>query len=296
MAKRSKKGPEFVKWFTPLLDALRAKGGSGRPREVVDWIAQACNVSEEEQNRQSEKGVPQFYNQVAWARLYLVKGGFLDESSPRGVWVLTDKGQKTKLRHTQALAVFSDVQRQMSKGRGADQTQADTIVEAASDAEDESPPDIEESHRGRVLQVLKEMPPFGFERFCQRLLRESGFEEVVVTKKSKDGGIDGFGVLRLNSFVALPVCFQCKRYSGTVGSEDIQKFRGAMATRAEKGLFLTTGTFTKGAKAEAIQDKTHPIELIDGEKLVDQLEQLALGLRPVTAFEVDEGFFAQFCE
>jgi len=125
-------------------------------------------------------------------------------------------------------------------------------------------------------------------------LREAGFEQVVVTGKSNDGGIDGHGVLSVNHFVSFRVLFQCKRYSGTVAPAQVRDFRGAMQGRADKGLILTTGSFTTEAKREASRDGAPPIELVDGDELVELFAKLELGLRPVTTYEVDEAFFAEY--
>ena len=134
----------------------------------------------------------------------------------------------------------------------------------------------------------------GFERLCQRLLRESGFESVTVTGRSGDGGLDGIGVLQVNAFVSFKVLFQCKRYIGSVAPSQVRDFRGAMMGRADKGIILTTGTFTSDAKKEAVRDGVPPIELVDGEKLLDMFETLELGLKPKKAYEIDEKFFDDF--
>jgi restriction system protein len=138
------------------------------------------------------------------------------------------------------------------------------------------------------------LPPSGFEQFSQRLLREAGFTQVVVTGSSGDGGIDGHGTLQVNPLVSFKVLFQCKRYSKSVVPSQVRDFRGAMAGRADKGIIITTGTFTAEARREASRDGVPPIELIDGEKLVDMMEELELGLKPVKAYEIDEAFFQQF--
>jgi restriction system protein len=140
------------------------------------------------------------------------------------------------------------------------------------------------------------LSPSGFERICQRLLREAGFEKVEVTGRSGDGGIDGNGVLQLNPFVSFQVLFQCKRYEGNVTASQVRDFRGAMMGRAEKGIILTTGRFTADAEREATRDGVQPIELVDGDKLVSMFEQLELGMRPQTVYEVDEAFFEPFKE
>ena len=143
-------------------------------------------------------------------------------------------------------------------------------------------------HRVILLNKLMELPPNGFERLCQRLLRESGFESVTVTGRSGDGGLDGLGILEVNPLVSFKVLFQCKRYSGSVTPSQVRDFRGAMMGRADKGIILTTGTFTSEARKEAIRDGVPPIELVDGEKLLDMFEELELGLKPKTAYDVDE--------
>jgi restriction system protein len=137
-----------------------------------------------------------------------------------------------------------------------------------------------------LLNTLKNLPPDGFERICQRLLRESGFEQVNVTGRSGDGGIDGIGVLQVNPFVSFKVLFQCKRFQGSVGAPVIRDFRGAMMGRADKGIIMTTGTFTMDAKKEARRDGVTPIELVDGEKLVEMFEMYEIGLKPVKTFEL----------
>jgi restriction system protein len=145
-----------------------------------------------------------------------------------------------------------------------------------------------------VLELMQALPAAGFEELCQAILREAGFNEVVVTGRSGDKGIDGYGTLQINPLVSFKVLFQCKRYKESVSSSDVRDFRGAMAGRADIGIFITTGTFTAEARREASRDGVTPIELIDGDKLVDMLENLELGLLPVKSFEVDTSFFEKF--
>jgi restriction system protein len=146
-----------------------------------------------------------------------------------------------------------------------------------------------------LLAILKSLPSAGFERVCQRLLRESGFQQVTITGRTGDGGIDGDGVVQVNPFVSFRVLFQCKRYdSSAVSASQVRDFRGAMAGRADKGIVLTTGSFSADARKEAIRDGVPPIELVDGEKIVQMFEMLELGLRPVRTFEVDNAFFDEF--
>ena len=160
------------------------------------------------------------------------------------------------------------------------------------DAEDRRVSGAEESDE--LLATLKALPPGGFERICQRLLRESGFQQVTVTGRSGDGGIDGFGVLEVNPLVSFNVLFQCKRFRGSVPPSVVRDFRGAMQGRADKGIIITTGTFTSEAKKEARRDGAPPIELVDAEKLVEMFQSLELGVVPKTVYEVDQEFFDEF--
>jgi len=284
-------GPAFVRFFGPVIAALHDLGGSARPSEVRDWIVRELHISEEEQAEALPSGNPRFDNQVAWARFYLAKAGLVD-SSKRGVWALSDQGRSAHpLSSDQSFDLFKAVQAGFPRSR-PDRDASDDDEEAAPDSTDSETL----THRQQVLELLRNLPPDGFERFCQRLLRESGFEEVTVTGKSGDGGIDGIGILQVNSLVSFRVLFQCKRYAGSnpVTPSQVRDFRGAMTGRADKGIIITTGSFTSEAKREAVREGAPPIELVDSEKLVSMLEDLELGLSPVRAFRIEETFFDQF--
>jgi restriction system protein len=149
-------------------------------------------------------------------------------------------------------------------------------------------------YRTQVLRVMRGLPASGFEQLCQRVLREAGFTQVIVTGRSGDQGIDGYGTLQINPLVSFQVLFQCKRYKESVSAPHVRDFRGAMAGRADKGIIITTGTFTVEARREASRDGVPPIELIDGDKLVDLLKNLKLGIRRVTSYEMEATFFDEF--
>ena len=285
-------GPKFVSYFVPLVEALRDLGGSARPAEVRQAIAAKLGLSDETLTETMQSGLPRFDNQVAWARFYLAKAGIIDASS-RGVWTLTEKGrQLDKFTRADALQLFKDVHARFHGAeKDADVGENEEATEAPPEDGAVSPTS---TYRQLVLERLRNLPAAGFERFAQRLLRESDFEEVTVTGRSGDGGIDGVGILQVNALVSFKVLFQCKKYSGAVTASHVRDFRGAMQGRADKGIILTTGTFTADAKREAIRDGVPPIELVDNEKLVSMLEKLELGLRPVKAFTIDEAFFGEF--
>ena len=287
--RKSIEGTKFLRYFGPLLDALRRLGGSGSPDEVVEQIAIDMNLSDAEQNEVVASGGSRLKTNVAWARFYLVREGLLD-SSKRGVWSLTEKGRSTRLSVEQAGEIFARWVKVFDKQRKAKVVQAEPIAEQVAEASGAASND----YRSATLDVLLALPPSGFERLAQRLLREAGFTQVTVTGRSGDGGIDGFGTLEINHLLSFKVLFQCKRYAKSVSPSQVRDFRGAMAGRADKGIIFTTGTFTAEARREAARDGVPPIELIDGDKLLDILERLELGLRPVTTFEIDFGFFSEF--
>lgn len=287
------KVPQHFRFIIPIIEVLNELGGSGRAGEVSDLVIEKLNIPEEEIAETIKSGASRIKNQIQWARLLLVKTGYLD-SSQRGVWTLTEKGMNANLTDQDLLDLY-DLRKKLGKEyREAKSNVVKENVPAINetDIEDEVIRDVD--YKTALLEQLKSLSPNGFERICQRLLRESGFEQVKVTGRSGDGGIDGIGLLQVNPFVSFKVIFQCKRYQGSVSPSQIRDFRGAMLGRADKGIFMTTGTFTSDAKKEARRDGVPPIELVDGEKLIEMFELVELGLKPVKTYEIDAKFFDEF--
>jgi len=291
-------GPQFVVWMPRVLDCLRALGDSANSSEAIDWLGKKFEVSEEERSRTNKYNVRHFDNKVAWAKQYLTWEGMID-ASKRGIWALTAKGKTTMLSHAEGLAIVRKWvaihQKRIKEKKTNEKPSEQTAVETSEDTEDaETAPTVEEREEQNLLSVLLSLTPSGFERVCMRMMRESGFEKVEVTGKSHDQGIDGVGLLLVNRFVTIKVVFQCKRYSGSVGRPQVAEFRNSVMGRAEKGIIITTGTFTSEAIREATRDGVIPIELVDGEKLVKIFEDLELGVKPKTIYEVDHAFFEPF--
>jgi len=280
---------EFARFCMPILQTLRDIGGSGNASEVVDSVITKLNIPETEQQVVNKNGQSRLENQVQWARFYMTRAGYMDSSS-RGVWTLTEKGREVDLvtlDHSAAIRSVRSAVAAVRKTLPKQETSEDGITEQSLDTLD---------YRGQLLRTLKTISPAGFERFCQRLLREGGFQQVNITGRSGDGGIDGNGILAINPLVSFYVLFQCKRYNGAVTPSQVRDFRGAMTGRADKGLVITTGTFTLEAKKEARRDGAPPIELVDGDKLIEMCEQLEFGLIPKKTFTVDSKFFDDFKE
>ena len=290
-----REGAQLGRYINPILRVLKKLGGSGRPVEIYDLVAEEVGLSEEERAEEKPSGGSRFENQVAWARFYLARAGFID-SSRRGVWSLTDKGLNRPELSSREL---DDLIRQVQDAAHGTQpvipfSATTTNMEAPPPEEGPRPETLSSDHRARLMDVLISLPPSGFERLCQRLLRESGFERVTVTGRSGDGGIDGVGIVAVNPFVSFKVLFQCKRYSGALGAPQVRDFRGAMMGRADKGIIMTTGVVTGDALKEASRDGVPPIEVIDGGKLLDLFEEFELGLVPRRAYDLDERFFEEF--
>jgi restriction system protein len=278
--------PTFDDLLWPTLQALKAMGGSASNDELLAKVIELEHIAEpvaaliHTDNRQTKLG----YN-LAWAKTYLKRVGAIGNSS-RGVWAITDVGEQMSqadVARVPSLVRKQDYERKQSHS-------APEISTEEAVAANQPPP--EETWKDRLLSVLRSMSPDAFERLAQRLLREAGFIKVEVTGRSGDGGIDGLGVLRVN-LLSFQVLFQCKRYQGTVGAGAVRDFRGAMVGRSDKGLIITTGTFSGDAKREPTRDGAPAIDLIDGDQLCDLLKSLKLGVSTelVERVVVDEPWF-----
>jgi len=261
------KFPTYDTMLNPLLQAVKDLGGSGTIEEIETRAAEIMALPPEQfEILQDPKrpGRTKFQYRLAWARTYLRRYGLL-ENSARGVWAVTASGRNTAKVDEKEVVKAVKEQLALEKEEAPEEEEGEEVT---------TPP----SWRDALMETLLAIKPEQFERLIQRLLRESGFSQVEVTGRSGDGGIDGKGILRLDGLLGFHVIYQAKRYSGAVSPSQVRDFRGAMVGRADKGLFITTGTFTSPAAKEAIRDGAPPIDLIDGDQLVDKLKELSLGV------------------
>jgi restriction system protein len=274
--------PTYDEMFNPLIEALRSLGGSAAVAEIEEKVAEILKLTDEEISDIHRGNRTKLSYRLAWARNYLKRYGLIDNSS-RGVWALTQLGLETKSvekeevnKAVKSLDRKSSIEEEVAEGQVPD-----TAAELWQDV---------------LLQELLKITPEAFERLCQRILRESGFVQVEVTGRSGDGGIDGRGIVKIGGLLSFHIIFQCKRYAGSVSSQQIRDFRGAMVGRSDKGLFITTGTFTRDAKQEASRDGAPPVDLIDGEDLVEKLKELRLGVKVETeeVVEIDQDWIKNF--
>jgi restriction system protein len=284
------KGPEFLRYINPVLTILQANGGAGDSTNVIEQVIEKLGITDEELEQTTSNGQSRIRNQIQWARFYLFKAGLIDNSQ-RGVWRLTNEGLEKNISDDDVYSLFKSVQESVKK---VPTTTAPIDKPKKLEKEFEETTTEDEEHSLSLLNLIHNLPAAGFEKLCKRLLTEIGINDIVVTGGSGDQGIDGKGLVKLNDVVSLNIVFQCKKYKETVSPHHVRDFRGAMQGRGEKGLIITTGRFTKEAKNEANRDGVTPIELIDGDRLVQLFEKHHLGLKPVVVFEIDHEFFKSF--
>jgi len=251
---------------------LTELGGSGSNDEINNKVIDILQLPEELLNKMHKNfNQTEFEYQMAWVRTMLKNQGLI-ENSKRGVWAIK---ANQEINIPKYKIVF-------------DKSLAKKIDEEITD---------DEEWRQKLLNVISEnLSPNAFERLVQRILREKGFSQVEVKGRTGDGGIDGVGIAKINGILSFHIIFQCKRYKGKVGAKDMRDFRGAMVGRTDKGLFITTGMFTRDAIAEASRDGAPVIDLIDGDLLVEKLKELGLGVSVEFKEEVtiDEDWFKNF--
>lgn len=291
MAKKKKiKSPTQLELVEPTFSALVELGGSATISEIYERVVAMLNLPDsviDEPHKGNASQQTELEYQLAWARTRLKNYGAISNSK-RGVWMITPEfADKTSISR-------SDVTEHIKKTKLAGKTdaEAEKILNDGDPTDDgiDAPEELE-PWKTELADTLHNMNPYAFERLAMLLLRECGFSQVRVTKKSGDGGIDGTGKLRINGIFSFNVAFQCKRYTGSVSAGDIRDFRGSLTTDIEKGIFITTGTFTRAAREEASNAGKQQIDLIDGTEFIGKLIEYRLGVTEKTIYEVDKAFF-----
>ena len=278
--------PNYATLIEATFSALKMIGGSGKNDEINSKVAEILELSNEVQDipHLNSSSLSEVNYRCAWARTILKNYGAL-ENSARSVWTI--KPEFTGIDSVDGAIVekFRNIK--------SEKTQKFNTAEEKMEEQGVDVPEEVKPWRKRLYEVLINMDPYGFERLTQRVLRECGFTNVVVTKKSGDGGIDGTGKLKINGIFSFNIAFQCKRYQGSVGAGDIRDFRGSLTTDIEKGVFITTGSFSKPAIEEASNPGKQQIDLIDGEEFITKLAEFGIGVKEVKDYEIDEQFFAK---
>lgn len=290
MGKRSKKkSPTYTDLIVPTFKSLIDLGGSGTNGEIYDKILKNMNLTKEaiEESHLGSTNQTELQYQLAWARTYLKNYGVISNSN-RCVWSVEPKflnSDPETLAPTQIVAFTSN------KNRKEIDKINDKSKELKIEPDEEDIPEENRPWRNQLSNILHNMDPFSFERLTQRVLRECGFIEVNVTKKTNDGGIDGVGKLKINGIITFNIAFQCKRYKESISANVIRDFRGSLKSNIEKGIFITTSNFTQAAKKEARETGKKSIDLIDGEEFIDKLIEFEIGVKEQKIYNVDESFF-----
>lgn len=279
--------PTYDEMMNPLISALKELGGSGTIDEINEKVFGIMELPNDIlEIPHGDKGSrSEVEYRLAWTRTYLKRSGLLENSS-RGVWSLTSESKNADQLNTKDIV---NLVRSLSKAERKEKAENEDF-----DTNDLDAPEEFQNWRNDLKNILFEIKPDAFERLFKRILRESGFHQVEVTGKSGDGGIDGKGIFRIAGFISFNVLFQCKRYRDkSVTASDVRDFRGALQGRADKGLFVTTSSFTRDAVREATRDGAPPIDLIDGDALIDKLKELQLGLEIeiVEKIEINKEWF-----
>ncbi len=272
--------PKYGELITATYTALKLLGGSGKNDEIYEKAVELLNLSDDvlEIPHLNSSSMSEVSYRLAWARTLLKNHGAI-ENSKRAVWTITPAFSNVDVVDGNAI----EKAHHRTSAPGKD-------IPSKSDPDDI--PDEVRPWRKKLFDVLIKMNPYAFERLTQRVLRECGFTQVEVTRKSGDGGIDGTGKLRINGIFSFNIAFQCKRYQGIVSSGDIRDFRGSLTTNIEKGVFITTGSFSKAAIEEASSPGKQQIDLIDGEEFITKLAEFGIGVHEVKDFDIDEEYFA----
>ena len=293
LRRKSRKGeifmtaiPNYATLIEATFSALKMLGGSGKNDEINSKVAEILELSNEVQDipHLNSSSLSEVNYRCAWARTILKNYGAL-ENSARSVWTIKPEFTGIDSVDGAIIEKFRNIK--------SEKTQKFNTAEEKMEEQGVDVPEEVKPWRKRLYEVLINMDPYGFERLTQRVLRECGFTNVVVTKKSGDGGIDGTGKLKINGIFSFNIAFQCKRYQGSVGAGDIRDFRGSLTTDIEKGVFITTGSFSKPAIEEASNPGKQQIDLIDGEEFITKLAEFGIGVKEVKDYEIDEQFFAK---
>lgn len=268
-----KKLPTRNELMAPTIEAIKDLGGSANTDEIYEKIVEKMQLSDSLLEVINGKtGQSELQYNLSWVRTILKNKGILSKGG-RGIWVLGEK-----------------------KPIVIDSVKEPKIKKVEEKEADEEVSDAEKWKKDAIEIITEKMSPSAFERLIQRILREKGFSQVEVIGKTGDGGIDGRGIAKINGILSFHIIFQCKRYKGKVPSGDIRDFRGAMVGRTDKGLFITTGTFTREAIREANRDGAPAIDLMDGEKIAEKLKELNLGINVELRehITIDEDWFENF--
>ena len=269
----------------PLLEVLAEMGGQGKASDIYPLVRRKFpQIREEDLAETLPSGANKWINAIQWARQHLVNRGEMD-SPAYGIWRITTKGRQCLEEYRPAVS-----KTELARPTPTLVELKDKQINAGRDTLEESTPTFLELHeeyellfRAQALGQLHDLSPQDFEQFARKLLMAYGFVDVKVTQLSRDGGIDGYGKLRLG-LATMNVAFQCKRWQGNIGRPEVDKFRGAIQGEFEQGVFFTTSDFTPEARDASLKKGAVPVILLNGESIVDLMIEKGLGVERVPLY------------
>ena len=281
--------PKFHETFNPILEIL-SDGKTLHSREMINKVIEKyySHLPKELLEEKTKSGDILIANRIAWGKSYLKKGGFI-VFPERGMVKITEKGlkslkKKLNLKDIESEDNFLDF---YTEEKSKSKTKNSEIINSTpQDLIDTGFSQIENSIKSDLLDKLKNIDPYYFEKVILILLEKMGYGDFIETSKSGDGGIDG--IINEDKLGLDKIYIQAKRYGeNKVREKDIRNFIGAMSGDTSKGVFVTTSKFHEGAVKKA-HDAHHTIILIDGIKLVDLLHQYNVGVQIKSTYEVKE--------
>ena len=291
-----KKMPDSARYIPLVIDALRNIGGIAKAADVRQWIADSLTAHGQAiPDTVLPSGPQKFANDIQWARMYLVNAGLIEpmKSAGYGIWKLTRQGWGEQLTPEFVKSII-DVTAKKGKVQAND---AQVAPEEPVQGELVGTKTLE----FKLKAILTTMHHKGFERLCTFLMLTNGLSGPKVTGQTGDGGIDGEGMLPIDDFglIKAPVAWQCKRFKdGSVGSNAVRDFRGAIEGRAKYGLIFATSTFTPSAEAEARRPGATPIELVGLERLIELMRKNGIGVikspEDADVYQVNTSFFDEY--
>lgn len=283
--------PKFNDTFLPILDIL-SDGNAIPGRELIKLVERKyyANLSPELLSQTTKSGDRLIENRIAWGKSYLKKGGLVHYPQ-RGYVQITEKGKRAKLEGVSIEKLETDV---VDFYQPENSTIENRVIDSSSpqDRIDNGIEEIENGVKKELLEKLKAVDPYLFEKLILKLLKTMGYGDYIETSKSRDGGIDG--IINEDQLGLEKIYIQAKRYTDNkVRETDIRNFIGAMSGDTSKGIFVTTTSFDDHSQKKA-KEAHHTIILIDGLKLVDLMYKFGVGVQVKNTYEikvVDNDFF-----
>ncbi|NLF42458.1 MAG: restriction endonuclease [Bacteroidales bacterium] len=292
----NKELPKFHETFNPILDIL-SDGKIIASRELLNKVVDKYykDLPQELLDQKTKSGTQLLFDRISWGKSYLKKGGYVLYPE-RGMVQITDLGKnsingKLELKDVESSSNFMEFYTEETNKKGISN---DTEIKNSTpqDLIDSGFAKIESQVKAELLDRLKSIDPYFFEKVILILLKRMGYGDFIETTKSGDGGVDG--IINEDKLGLDKIYIQAKRFNDNkVREKEIRNFIGAMSGDTTKGVFVTTSDFDQGAIKKA-HDAHHTIILINGKKLVDLMHQYNVGIQIKEIYEVkelDEDFF-----